>query len=82
MVPQLLSAMDNLLTSAAEEGREPKYWVMPLNNWKVIGDFLGKNMISDPTTVGTSTYRDVPVHFTKDDIFVGLMTSPDDKLLT
>ena len=78
---ETLSAMDHLLESATEQGREPQHWIMRKDDWLEIGEALRANLINDPTTVGSNTYRGVPVHFTNDDVIVGLMTSPGDHLL-
>ena len=59
----IIDAMDRLLASIQEQGREPLHWQIRQEDWLKIGERFKLDLIADPKTVGANTYKGVPVHF-------------------
>lgn len=61
----LLREMDGILADAREADKKPLHWTLMQDDWLAIGREFRRNrmLVEDPTTVGTNTYRGIPVHF-------------------
>lgn len=71
----IFEAMDLLLASADERGREPLHWQMRQQDWLEIGRQFRANLLKNPAAVGANTYKGIPVHFSKltENAIVGLV---------
>ena len=74
-MPDILTVMDDLLTSVISAGRVPEHWLLRQSDWEEIARRFEEKEVPDLDAIGASTYKEVPVHFSElhDGAIVGIV---------
>jgi len=63
MPNDILGHMDRLLSSATAQGREPDHFLVREEDWAVIAEVHGGNLMPNEDHVSASAYKGIPVQF-------------------
>jgi hypothetical protein len=75
MANDILGHMDRLLSSATEQGLEPDHFLVREEDWAVIAEVHGEDLMPDAAHVSANAYKGIPVQFAAltDSQIVGLV---------